>query len=198
MTEILHYDFEWHFPFSPWVFDKSWHWNWGTMKNGAHIEDGKLVLDGEDDYVKIDADVNEMEDWTVSLRMTFKQLPLAERRYYLTTRGVNPNTRAGGNLRFGVNKREKFQLYGGAGITGHLRYPVPGDWKAGGWHRVTVKQVRSEDKRYLYLDGELATTDSNPDMNNITRIGAISRRDAYYWYGKIDELCIYDRPLSMK
>jgi len=52
MTEVLHYDFEWHFPFSPWVFDKSWHWNWGTLKNGAHIKNSKLVLDGIDDYVK--------------------------------------------------------------------------------------------------------------------------------------------------
>jgi len=33
------------------VFDKSGHGNNGIMKNGAHIENGKLVLDGEDDYV---------------------------------------------------------------------------------------------------------------------------------------------------
>jgi len=53
MTEVLHYDFVLHPPFFPWVFDKSWHWNIGRLKNGAHVEWDRLLLDGIDDYLYV-------------------------------------------------------------------------------------------------------------------------------------------------
>jgi len=53
------------------VFDKSGYGNTGYLRNGAHVEDGVLVLDGDDDYVLVPDDPSlDVGKITVSLDFT--------------------------------------------------------------------------------------------------------------------------------
>ncbi|MBS3765940.1 LamG domain-containing protein, partial [Candidatus Bipolaricaulota bacterium] len=155
-------------------------------------------FDGEDAYGEVKTSFEDMTNWTLTLWLTVKEIPVKKRQIYCQLGGSNPNTGKTGSIHLSLEAKEndqKFIIWGGPGIGGNLSYPLPDDWEQGEWHHLTIKQVRSENKRYLYLDGELVNTDSDPEVNNLRELRFISQ-PASPWLGSLDELRIYDRALS--
>ncbi len=155
-------------------------------------------LDGDEAYGEVKTSFEGMADWTLTLWLTVEKIPVKKRQIYCQLGGSNPNTGKTGSIHLSLEAKEndqKFIIWGGPGIGGNLSYPLPDDWEQGEWHHLTIKQVRSENRRYLYLDGELVNTDSDPEVNNLRELRFISQ-PASPWFGSLDELRIYDRALS--
>lgn len=61
------------------VFDKSGHGRTGFPKNDAHVEDGSLVLDGEDDYLRSERGFELAESYLISVAIKWKGVDLGEK-----------------------------------------------------------------------------------------------------------------------
>lgn len=78
----------------------------------------------------------------------------------------------------------------------HARIP---NLTTGVWHHIVG--VRQATMLYLYVDGQLATTASSPEIANVStnfpmRIGALSDGARQYFSGAIDEVKLYDHALT--
>ncbi|MBS3788382.1 LamG domain-containing protein [Candidatus Bipolaricaulota bacterium] len=167
--------------------------SWVRGKQGFAV-----YFDGEEAYGEVKAGFEDMADWTLTLWLTVNQIPVKRRQIYCQLGGSAPNTGKTGSIHLtleSIENDQKFVIWGGPGIGGNLSYPLPDDWEQGEWHHLTIKQVRSENRRYLYLDGKLVTTDSDPDINNLSELKFISPPSSP-WFGALDELRLYDRALS--
>jgi len=187
MTVVLYYDFVLHPPFSPWVFDKSWHWNIGVLKNDAHIEWDKLVLDGKDDYVKVsDAPTSGASEVTFKARIYPVEWVSSGLQYIASV--VGPDTL---NFWFGnYNGKLALALVTADASIKEIIGTIP---STGKWHTVSWAYDGSEAK--IYVDGELKATNTTvggdiPSTSSPLGIGARTGKWDRNFNGKIDEIRI--------
>lgn len=157
-----------------------------------------LYFDGENAHGQVEAKFDELSSWTLTLWMTIGRLPIEDRQFYCQFEGSNPATDDTGSVYFTLEPTEdgqKFIIWGGEGMGGNLSYEVPSGWQEGEWHHLAIKQVRSENRRYLYLDGKLLASETNSEFNNINTLKSVSHHAAP-WFGAIDELRLYDKALT--
>ncbi|MBN1669738.1 MAG: hypothetical protein JXR37_01815, partial [Kiritimatiellae bacterium] len=177
---------------------------YGATWANAGIRGGALWFDGVNDYINVghDSSLNITQDLTISAwaRKRLKtfgdplQVVVAKenkpddtgRSYQLTWIDGEPNTPC---FAYGV----------GPGQPCHglwaLGYP---SWEQ--WHHVVLTHETGVGNR-MYIDGVLNAQDSegsplrsNPDTD--TRIGDSQSSEAWFYYGLLDEVRIYNRALS--
>jgi Concanavalin A-like lectin/glucanases superfamily len=73
-----------------------------------------------------------------------------------------------------------------------------GVFTAGKWHHVAYRYNLANGARVIYLDGALAASEMGATAFNGSTVGRIgeSGDDGGFWWGKIDEVRIYNRALS--
>jgi len=136
------------------VYDKSGLGNNGQMLNGAHIEDGQLVLDGVDDYVLVPHNpVLNLDSLTIRARV----LPMQKDGYTFIW-----GPKWGNPYAFFVRENNQMVLqFRRNGET----YRPGSDWKlpeAGDWYDLGVSRDSETGEVKFYVDGELDSIASAP------------------------------------
>jgi len=169
--------------------------NGGTANGGASIDDGGLVLNGVDGYVKMDSDsVLDLEGATLSWWMKRDQ----SRYDSIFSRGME-----GYAALIEVDKSDNTIFIDGD-INNNIgpRIDTDIDISDGSWHYYTMVFTKNIDKNNieLYVDGDLKNTFSGGTwVPTLTlRYIGYKQTDGYgqFFNGVIDDVMIYDRALS--
>jgi len=194
---VLYYDFGGRIllppPFRSYVIDKSG--NNGVLKNGAHIEDGKLVLDGIDDHVKVsDSDSLDItEAITISLRIKLNSVK--DQDILWKSGAYMVGVWSGGHLNFALRSG------------GDWYYARQKSWldsgKVGKWIHITCS-ANAGSKMHIYVNGREITYDKQDTLpaagidttSNNLLLGKM--RGQGYVHGLIDKVSIYNRALTEK
>jgi len=196
---ILYYDFEGRIllppPLRSKVIDKSGHGNNGVLKNDAHIEDSRLVLDGVDDYLDVPDSIPVGKSITV-LAWAKSNLPTWNVRAWIASSRV-----ANGFIIHPVpdSRMVRLVVYDDGGNFHGIGRVTPSDITQ--WHQYGLVYDYDTKKAYTVLDGDVIEGKKSP--LDITRtsdtipvdIGRDYEKTDRYGDGKIDEVRIYDRAL---
>jgi len=197
---VLYYDFERRSllppPFRSYVLDKSGHWNIGVLKNDAHIENGRLKLDGEDDCVETWKPVDLTNSFTISGRVYI----IGQPNPYPTLVANAPSGGASDGFKLMV-KVGQIEIETGDGGTKEVLssdkygFSIRNDWAHFTW-------VYDNGESRFYLNGGSIGSDTSTISFNKgagLEIGCMTNEYGNsFWNGKIDELRIYNRALSKK
>jgi hypothetical protein len=163
------------------------------------VNGGCLVFDGVDDYVLIDGCWG-LSQYTISV---WFRCDAPGQRDILSAyeRGV----RHGILIELGADGRVGFLHRFPLGTSGGVRVYSARDAGDGQWHHVAV--TKSQTEIVLYLDGVAAGSAADSGMFNPTDyfslcVGQLDNERGYtgtqarLWLGALDDICIYDRPLT--
>jgi len=196
---VLYYDFEGHIllppPFQSKVIDKSGHGNNGVLKNDAHIKNGRLVLDGVDDYVHVPDSIPVKKSITVLVR----------------ARSDTPTWNAYGWIASSLvangflihpwldEKRVTMYVYDEEGDRHKIGEVTPSDITRDHLYGLVYNEVTG--KAYTVLDEKVAgySLDITRAPDTIpAEIGRYYSAESGKRFGKgsIEEVCIYNQALS--
>jgi len=171
------------------VFDASEFGNDGILRNGAHIKEGELSLDGEDDYVSVPHDpVLNLDSLTIRARV----LPRKRNAYTFIW-----GPKWGFPYSFFVRENNQMVLQFRRNGEPHR---LASDWRlpeAGDWYDLGVSRNSETGEVKFYVGGELDSTKSAPSgpIENVERPFFIGRGGGdMYSELSMDWLRIHNRP----
>jgi len=184
------------------IWDLSGNENHGNLVNGVSYDSGNsgsLVFDGVNDYINIDNDIQDMEDFTIFNWIYKSDWNESGRQDWI---GIEEDWSLGGD--------KVTLMYDSGGEISHSRGQAGGIIMTGyinssyvGWMNVTLKQKRTSTTNVnltMYINDQIVSTKSG-DYENIVpsyelNIGAFSPTYNYYFNGKISSILIYNRSLT--
>jgi len=145
------------------VFDRSEYGNGGMLRNGAEVEDGVLVLDGEDDYVEVIDETSLGLDTTTEFRITAR---------------VKSSEISGDEMVILHNGRDilRFVIWDGDTVSIVYYSASADDWKAAGVDTVKIDDGLEHEVSWSVKEGKLTaivdgenqgTADLAYDMPNV-------------------------------
>jgi hypothetical protein len=177
--------------------------NGGAAVNGtAKVGSGALNLDGTDDYMRINTNVNTTTSWTISAWFRSDVLPATTARYFVyeSTTGYGMSY----GLRDGTAGNTNFQMFldrtTGADISQDFQVADAGVTPSA-WFNIVEVYDDSTDTIVGYLNGvqryTLAVTAADtPIATTGLNIGTFRSANARFFDGSIDEVAVWSRALS--
>jgi len=199
---VLYYDFGGHIllppPLQSKVIDKSGHWNNGKLKNDAHVENGRLKLDGVDDYVKVpDSDSLDIgtSDFTISTRLYIRRHKNFNWLFVSTTLGISANR--GYGIEIGSDGKVYISLNDGDYL---FEKSIGSALNTKKWYRLTAVFDR-DDSVTIYINGEVVgkrdISGYSGDLSNPRPNLLGAYRERQNWFdGELDYFYIYNQALS--
>lgn len=167
--------------------------------NGYH--GGSLVLDGQNDYVKISGNPTTSNSYTVAMWFTST---LASNFYGRNLFSMNRRYQIGADTISGTNRFYSFALNSAHYGYGSKVVSDQANVNDGNWHHVAMVVDGTQPLLKFYVDGQLSgfgTGAGGVNSGNLdVLIGALNNDPSYgaryFWGGKIDEVRMYGRALS--
>jgi subtilase family serine protease len=172
--------------------------NNGVLQNGATFSSGLIgqafSFDGVDDYVSINRSIQ--DDFTIEFWLNTTQIVGTDSGQWYEGRGLVDGEVQTVTNDFGVTLKNGKVLFGVGNPDVTIRSGFVAD---GNWHHVAATRLRSTGQMKLYIDG-IQVASANAGTQSLTTPPRITlgqvQVDGNRFQGKLDEVSIYDRPLS--
>jgi len=162
---------------------------------------GSLVLDGQNDYVKLSGNPTISNTYTVAMWFTSTQ---ASNFFGRNLFSMNRRYQIGADTIMGTNRFYSFALnsahygYGSKVVSDQVNV------SDGNWHHIAMVVDGSQPLLTFYVDGQLSGSGIGAGSVNSGNldvlIGALNNDSSYgaryFWGGKVDEVRVYSRALS--
>ncbi len=202
-----------HFPFSGTAGDASGNNHHGTVYGPVLTTDrlgnpgAAYLFDGIDDYILVEDAIPlrlantdfSLSVWAYETQrndsfqdaLLVKRGSLAQDGWFFSITGLHPFNPYGAG-------RVYYQVSGGADPRMYSPETIP----LNAWAHLVVNYSLTEHNARIYIDGSLAVVSAylptpNPDTAIDLFIGRDSEVAGYHWHGKIDDVRIYNRQLSL-
>jgi len=170
------------------VFDKSGGDNTGFMRNGAHVENGALVMDGEDDFVEAPHVALDGTSFSIDTVITLEELTacfVSQRDQAEKDRWLHGIVKGNGAIRFGFFDDDLDT--------------APETVSTGERTRITFTYDADDNERKIAVNGKVLTSDkpqnSYRGRAGKTWIGMFSPERGRFLKGRMESFSIYPRAI---